>query len=138
MSQMILILEKKRRFKRSRAEWKIRKQRALSLVEQTWAFQDVLSRQWEIESAYSSMSSSRSIASGFASAAGAAGPAGEGRLPPSGPVLAATKPTGARAWRSMAAMASARPVSSSPACSSSGRCWLRAIACDAMKLTSVL
>ena len=59
---------------------------------------------------------------------------------PLSPVLAATKPAGARAWRSSAAMAS------SSAAESLGVSWLpfaplaapRATACEAMKLTSVL
>lgn len=83
------------------------------------------------------------MASGLTLAGGAVVAAAEGRFPPSGPVLAATKPTGARAWRSNAAIASARSWSSSSslviASPSWARCcWLRAIAWDAMKLTSVL
>lgn len=58
-----------------------------------------------------SSSSSRSIASGFATIAGTAG---LGMLPPCGPVLAATNPTGALAC-SKAAIASASTSSSSSA-----------------------
>lgn len=92
-------------------------------------------------------SSSISIASGLAAGATFSScPAGGARLPPSGPVDAATKPCGARACRSRAAMASAFCCEASPlpfvASSSrpsvSAGIWLRAIAWEAMKLTSVL
>ena len=80
-------------------------------------------------------SSSRSIASGFAAVSSA------GLILPASPVLAATKPAGARACRSRAAIAS------SPASDASSSvwaplplpfCWPRATAWEAMKLTSVL
>lgn len=90
----------------------------------------------------SSESFSRSIASGLA-AGGAAGASVGGRLPPSGPVLAATNPTGARAWRSKRDMASVRLSSpswlaSTTSCACAESCWLREMAWEAMKLTSVL
>lgn len=94
---------------------------------------------------FQSSSMSMFSASGFVATTGCSG----GRLPPSGPELAATKPTGARAWRSSAAIASASciapssssasPLTSWPAsCCCRCCCWLRCRAWDAMKLTSVL
>lgn len=86
-------------------------------------------------------SSSTSIASGFAATGWLLA---LGLFPPSGPELAATKPCGARAWRSSAAIASAFCADASSSSSSSlsplrvGGCWLRAMAWEAMKLTSVL
>jgi hypothetical protein len=63
-----------------------------------------------------------------------------GLLPPSGPADAATKPTGALACLSRAAMASILAGSMSEACSPSAPALIpwRAMACEAMKLTSVL
>lgn len=62
-------------------------------------------------------------------------------LPPSGPLLAGTKPSGARACRSSAAIASTwllSVVPFTPLSGLSGCCCVLASACDAMKLTSVL
>ena len=90
-------------------------------------------------------SSSRSISASFLTplplAASESWPV-LGLLPPSGPAEAATKPTGALACLSSAAMASILAGSMSEACSpasmpSCAACW-RAMACEAMKLTSVL
>ncbi|KAG9533303.1 hypothetical protein KCU93_g142, partial [Aureobasidium melanogenum] len=66
----------------------------------------------------SHMSSSTSMASGLAAGCTTGG----ALLPPSGPLLAATKPVGARAWRSKAAIASVFCVVSSRCPSSAGAC----------------
>jgi hypothetical protein len=76
---------------------------------------------------------STSIASGLTGAAAFSA----SFFPPSGPVLAATNPVGARAALSSAAIASTSPSSAAPSADSAA-CCPRATACAAMKLTSVL
>lgn len=78
-------------------------------------------------------SRSTSIASGFAGKTRSDSNA----LAPSGPELAATNPVGARAAFSSAAMASILSSRDSPF-ASSAVCALRAMAWEAIKLTSVL
>lgn len=72
-----------------------------------------------------SSSMSMFSASGFVATTGCSG----GRLPPSGPELAATKPTGARAWRSSAAMASASCSAPSPSSASPLISWPASCSC---------
>ena len=82
-------------------------------------------------------------------ASGIAAVSSAGAMLPFRPVEAATKPAGARAWRSRAAMASSPAAEASSSSGWARESWapfapfaalaaLRATACEAMKLTSVL